>query len=175
MFIAAINLAFFGFLRCGEFTTTACPDLKQAQHLCMKNIVVYPSFDQPTSMRVHLKYSKTDPFGHGHTLPLFVTGHKTCPVMAMHTYFNMRGFCPESPLFVLADNRPLTHTAFITMLRAVSGKLGLDSTLYAGHSFRIGAATTVAAAGLPDWLIQALGGPQVVLSLLSQFVSPLLP
>ena len=45
MFIAAINLALFGFLRCGEFTTTSHQDLKQAQHLCMKNIIFYPSFD----------------------------------------------------------------------------------------------------------------------------------
>ena len=133
------------------------PGPQTAQHLCMKNIIFYPSFDQPTSMMVHLNYSKTDPFGHGHTLTLFVTGHKTCPVMAMHTYFKVRGFCPEAPLFVLADNRPLTCTAFVTMLCVVSDKLGLDSTLYVGHSFRIGAATTAAAAGLSDWLIQALG------------------
>ena len=98
MFIAAINLAFFRFLRCGEFKTTSCQDLKQAHHLCIKNSVVYPSFDQPTSMTVHLKYSKTDPFGHGHTLTLFVTGHKTCPVMAMHTYLKVRGFRPETSL-----------------------------------------------------------------------------
>ena len=146
----------FGFLHCGEFTITSSQDLKQARHLCMKNIVFYPSFDHPTSMTVHLKYSKTDPFGHGHTLTLFVTGQKTCPVMTMHTYFKVRGFCLEAPLFILADNRPLTCTSFVTMLRVALGKLGLDSTLYASHSFRIGAATTAAAAGLPDWLIQAL-------------------
>ena len=157
MFIAALNLASFGFLRYWEFTITSSQDLKQAQHLCMKNIVFYPSFNRPTSMAVHLKYSKTDPLGHSHTLTLFVTGHKTCPVIAMHTYFKVRGFCPEAPLFVLADNRPLTRTSFVTMLRVVSGKLGIDSTLYAGHSFQIGAATTAAATGLPDWLIQALG------------------
>ena len=36
-------------------------------------------------------------------------------------------------------------------------KVGLKAELYAGHSFRIGAATTAAVAGLPDWLIQAMG------------------
>ena len=108
-------------------------------------------------MTAHLKCSKINPFGHGHMLTSFVRGHKTCPLMAMHTYYKVRGFCSEAHLFVLADILPLTRPAFVTMLCVVLGKLGLDLTLYAGHSFRIGAATTAAAAGLPDWLIQALG------------------
>ena len=35
--------------------------------------------------------------------------------------------------------------------------VGLKAELYAGHSFRIGAATAAAVVGLPDWLIQAMG------------------
>ena len=34
---------------------------------------------------------------------------------------------------------------------------GYDQHSYASHSFRIGAATTTAATGLPAWLIKAMG------------------
>ena len=51
----------------------------------------------------------------------------------------------------------LTPSRFISCLRSLLEKVGLKAELYAGHNFRIGAATTAASAGLPDWLIQAMG------------------
>ena len=42
-------------------------------------------------------------------------------------------------------------------LRTLLGRLGLNSSHYAGHSFRIGAATSAAMVGLPSWLIKTLG------------------
>ena len=42
-------------------------------------------------------------------------------------------------------------------MREVLEVLGLHSTHYAGHSFRIGAVTTAAERGLEDSLIKALG------------------
>lgn len=36
-------------------------------------------------------------------------------------------------------------------------KVGFNATEYAGHSFRIGAATTTASAKLPAWLIKTSG------------------
>ena len=108
-------------------------------------------------MTIRFKYSKADPFGKGHIVTLHATNTLTCPVQAMRHYLKLRSYHAQSPLFLLADGTVLTRFKFITSLRCLPAKVGLQAELYAGHSFRIGAATTAAAAGLPDWLIQAMG------------------
>ena len=52
---------------------------------------------------------------------------------------------------------PLTKSRFVEMVRARLVRVGISHTGYSGHSFRIGAATTAAQAGIPDSAIQALG------------------
>ncbi len=63
------------------------------------------------------------------------------------------------------DNR-LTHfktraakglARVINETQSLLTKLGFNAALYAGHSYRIGAATTAASAKLPSWLIKTLG------------------
>ena len=54
-----------------------------------------------------------------------------------------RGALP-GPLFQLQDRTPLTKDYFIHKFRAVLTNIGLEASQYAGHSFRIGAATTAA-------------------------------
>ena len=41
--------------------------------------------------------------------------------------------------------------------RATLREIGVQASLFAGHSFRIGAATTAAVAGIEDSMIQTLG------------------
>ena len=56
-----------------------------------------------------------------------------------------------------AQERPIAKAHFITELRKVIAGLGLPQDQFAGNSFRIGAATTAALAGLEDSSIQLMG------------------
>ena len=60
-------------------------------------------------------------------------------------------------LFKAGRFSPLSRTHVIDVLRQLLQEAGYDSHVYSSHSFRIGAATTSAAAGLPPWLIKTLG------------------
>ena len=76
-----------------------------------------------------------------------------CPVVALLAYLVVRGGAP-GPLFCHPDGRPLTRSQVVVAIRQALVTLGLDSHLYAGHSFRTGTATTAAECGLED---KALG------------------
>ena len=68
----------------------------------------------------------------------------------------VRGNSPGM-LFRFQDGTPLTKSRFTQKFRQLLSQAGMDPTMYAGHSFRIGAATTAAARGVEDSLIQTLG------------------
>ena len=54
--------------------------------------------------------------------------------------------------------QPLTQAGFVVELKSALERWGVCSEGYSGHSFRIGAATTAAEAGVHDAVIQQLGG-----------------
>ncbi len=60
-------------------------------------------------------------------------------------------------LYLFEDDRPLTKARFILKVREALSHLGIDSSRYAGHSFRIGAATAAGTQGIDDSVIQMLG------------------
>ena len=60
-------------------------------------------------------------------------------------------------LFQYRLSKPLTQAGFIGEVKAALERGGMSSEGYSGHSFRIGAATTAAAAGIGDAVIQQLG------------------
>ena len=62
-----------------------------------------------------------------------------------------------SPLFFDQDKGILTRGQFIGYLRHILSTIGLDVSKFCGHSFRIGAATSAAAIGIEDHMIQNLG------------------
>ena len=109
-------------------------------------------------MLVRLKVSKTDPFRKGQTIVIGRANPNLCPISAMEAYLESRSPLPNSgPLFTFQSGSFLTWGRFTSETRLLLSKGGLDSSKFAGYSFRIGAATTAASANLPPWLIKVLG------------------
>ena len=155
MLWAAACLAFFGFLRVGEFTSPTVHTFDSNVHLTRQDISVdHPK--QPSVMYVTLKQSKTDQLKNGVTLVLGKTNQLLCPVSSMMSYLVVRG-SSTGPLFIYPDKSFLTRDRFVDEVRRALHAVGVDPTLFNSHSFRIGAATTAAARGLEDSLIKTLG------------------
>lgn len=152
---AACCLAFFGFLRVGEFTVPEDTGFDPLVHLSRADVRVDGS-RQPHMLQVDIKQSKTDPFRKGITLFLGQTGKKLCPVEAARAYLRVRGGA-EGPLFRFKDGRPLTRQRFIRKVRSGLVEAKVEVSGYSSHSFRIGAATAAAAVGVEDSVIKTLG------------------
>lgn len=147
-------LAFYGFLRCSEFTVRS---LKAPfQFLRIRDI----SFSEDKSMfTLFLASSKTDPFKTGTSI-LYYSNDNLCPVTSMYTYitkYRKQPLDSGAPLFLDFKKQPFSREVFITYLRDILSRLGYQESNYCGHSFRIGAATSAAAAGIEDHLIKTLG------------------
>ena len=76
----------------------------------------------------------------------------------MLTYLESRTPFPTTgPLFTFQSGPFLTRGRLTNETRLLLSKGGLNSGEFAGHSFRIGAATTATSANLPPWLIKVFG------------------
>ena len=84
------------------------------------------------------------------------TNNDLCPITAMMAYLANRGD-GDGPLFRFQNGQPLTRERFVAKVREALSTSGIDHNKYAGHSFRIGAATTAAQCGIPDSTIKLLG------------------
>jgi hypothetical protein len=149
----ACTTAFFGFLRCGEFTVRQ--KFNPQINLCLQDITFLQD-----RCNLKLKASKTDPFRQGIVIPLFSRQHSICPVRNLRKYHQVRLNCGGQqldPLFVSSDGSPLTRAYFIEYLRVILSRLGLHATQYSGHSFRVGACTSGSDARLEDHLLKTLG------------------
>ena len=147
--------AFFGFFRLGELLPESRAKINPAASLMWGDVAV-DSREKPSMVRFHLKRSKCDQFGTGADIIVGSTGLPLCPVTAILKYIAVRG--PAAGVFF---RRAATQSAlkawFIDQLREILTAVGLPRQQYAGHSFRIGAVTTAAIAGVEDSTIQTLG------------------
>ena len=155
MLKAACCLGFFGFLRTAEFTVPSCSKYDPGIHLSLADIAI-DSHSKPTVLQIHIKQSKTDPFRKGVDIFIGRSQADICPVATIINYLASRGPA-HGPLFICANQAPLSRSRLVTELRAALQQAGINPLAYCGHSFRIGAASTAAANGIEDSLIQILG------------------
>ena len=155
MLWAAACMCFFGFMRAGELVVPSDSGFDPSCHLAAGDVLV-DSRTSPSYLVVNVKASKTDPFRQGVRIHLGRTYSELCPVTAILTYMVRRG-TSDGPFFRFEDGRHLTRDRFVTAVRTALAASGINPSHYAGHSFRIGAATTAANCGLQDSLIKTLG------------------
>ena len=153
MFWAACCLAIFGFLRCSEFTVPSSGFLP-GTHLTPSDIPT-DKIHFPDSLMINIKKSKTDLFKRGFTIVLGKTDSQICPVAAMSTYLHLRGQ-KNGPMFIFKDGFLLTQDKFSRLVNQTVKNAGWQGN-FTTHSFRVGAASTAAALGVPDHMIRAMG------------------
>ena len=134
----------------GELTVPKVAGYDPAVH-----ISVSCRLSKPSLIELVLKCSKTDQLGRGARIYIGRTDTELCPVAGLIAYLAVRGM-DSGPLFRLEDSIPLLKTFLMNRVWEALLTLGYDQSLYAGHSFRIGTATTAAAVGIEDSVIQAL-------------------
>ena len=148
-------VAFFGFFRLGELLPESASSFNLATDLTWGDVAV-DNQANPRMVRVHLKKSKCDQFGVGSNNILGRTDNVLCPVAAILQFIATRGGHP-GPFFIDSSQKVITKQWFVGHIRNTLNTLGLPQHNYAGHSFRIGAATTAALAGVEDSTILTLG------------------
>ncbi|XP_041464258.1 uncharacterized protein LOC121415177 isoform X1 [Lytechinus variegatus] len=154
LFQAAFLLAFYGFLRVGEFTARGrLGDTKKIIQLQDIQVGNGPL----RTMLVKIRYSKTDQYGSSTTLSIKENGILGgCPVVAMIRFLDLRRK-NSGPLFCHINGLPLTRYQFGAVVKKALRSTGADIDQYGTHSFRIGAATTAALNGVPPDKIKEMG------------------
>ncbi|XP_057211677.1 uncharacterized protein LOC130567514 [Triplophysa rosa] len=151
---AMFILAFFGFLRCSEISTTSSVNPKVDPTVSDLSVL-----DSET-ISYFLKQSKMDQTRKGYTIYIFNLQSQIQPYQTLLAYLQFRksqAKSPSDPLFVDDSNRPDTPFWFQKHLKSVLLQSSIPAGHFSSHSFRIGAATTAAQKGLSQSQIQALG------------------
>ena len=146
---AASASAFFGFFWLGELLLDSPSRFNPATHLAWGDVAV-DNHTNPRMIQFHLKVSKCDQFGAGTNIIVGHTDSPLCPVSAILNYIETHSDS-LGPFFVDSSRKVLTKQKFVNQIRIILlNSIHLPQDQYVGHSFRIGAATTAAAAGVAD-------------------------
>jgi hypothetical protein len=145
---SAMLTAFFGLLRCGEFTSQSRNHITPTRR---EDLTFHETYT-----KLFLRTSKTDQVGNGCFVYLpKLSGDSLCPYSSL---LQMVRATPHAINLFEINGLPLTRSDFIDAVRALLTAAGIPQPMsFAGHSFRRGGATAASEAGLPDHAIQKLG------------------
>ena len=98
MFWAACSLGYFGLLRTSEFTVPNLSSFSSSLHLSVQDVAV-DSSSAPSSMRIRIKGSKTDPFRKGCFVHIGLGRHPLCSGYDVVSCFKRRYSGPLVSLY----------------------------------------------------------------------------
>ena len=153
-FWAACLVAFFSFFRKSNLLVPSSLQFDPSKHLLTSDV----QFSQ-TGVVLSVRWSKTIQYRQKTLyIPLpRICDSPFCPSAALLLCVSSlpKGDKP-TPLFSYASvsgPQPITYSIFLARLHLCLSKLGLDPSLYSGHSFRRGGASFALECGLPaDWI-----------------------
>ena len=117
---SAFTPAFYAFLRASEFT---------ASSLLWSDVQ-----SSPTTITIHLRQSKIDPFRRGHSITIQATSTSTYPVHAMNLFIDLTTNRTGS-LYCGGCFNPLSREQLTRALRMLLQLAGYDQNSYASQTF----------------------------------------
>ena len=140
LYLALFALGYYGLMRVGELTLSKHVVKAANVHMGLNKdkllVILYSSkthseADRPQKIKiVSNRVEKSGKYSH----------RNFCPFRLVSHYLNVRGGYENhlELLFIFGDKSPVTADNARSVLRSMLSKLGLDSSLYDMHSFRIG-------------------------------------
>ncbi|XP_060085243.1 uncharacterized protein LOC132564614 [Ylistrum balloti] len=151
LFQAMFLFAFSTFARVGEIAATeSTVNLVQFQHFTFSRLQTPPTVHVDFYNFKHNLQKKRHAITFSHGPAVFSA------VTALNTYLTYRGK-GEGPVFLLLNQKPVPRACFDRMLKSCLAFAGLDSSVYKGHSFRIGAASYWSQRGTSDSQLRSCG------------------
>ena len=153
----AICSVCFSFFKLGELLVPSANSSSSSKHLAWGDVSV-DSINNPSQLRIHLSISKCNQFSKGVDIFIGRSQNHLCPITACLAYMAVHVWGPTpGPFFCTSDGLPFTKPQFVSKVHKLLTEAGLPTSLHLGHSFRIGATTSAARAGIKDSVIKALG------------------